>query len=271
MRSQLFRQEKGVAATAATVTFLVDLDGATPVTLYLENMDQKAALVMRTGGAFGGSNTPATREVSYVSHGSKNGNLKFEAVAAGTVGNDLTVEVTAAANQVFSIVDLGSDDYKINLKCDASGKPIQLAYEVLIAIDNEVSAGATAYRAAINTTLAPGSNGSATMERLPLDAGHVIAASTDLQGGTAATTAGVAVVSTSPQSNGPYVTNASAGTALSTVAANTVKAAALVTPYAGVAEVFPTPLVCRGLKVVVTGGVTGTFLAFTIVAERMGQ
>lgn len=285
MRSQLARIEKGVAATAATVTFLVDLDGQTPVTLYLENLDQKAALIMRTGGDAAGSATPAVRSEAFVSHGgsgtwpmssgtgsggSKNGCLKFEAVAVGAGGNNNTIEITAAANQAFSIVDLGSDDYQINLRCGADGRPNQRAYEVLIAIANEVSAGATAYRAAINTTLAPGSDGSAVMEPRGDDATHVIPASTDLNGGSAATATGTATVSVSPQptsESGAYVAVAAAGTALSAVAANTVKVTTLSGSFVGAVDSYPVPLLCKGLKVVIVGGVAGSWIVLTVVAS----
>lgn len=255
MRSQN-RQEAGVLA-AGTATFLFDADGADTFTITVENNDQKAALSMRTGGNSTGSATPATRASAFRTHGSKNGNLKFEAVAAGTTGNNNTIEITAAASQAFSIDDLGSDDYRINLKCDASGKPIQTAYEVLIAIAGLVSAGASAYRAAINTTLAAGSDGSATMEVLASDATHVIPASTALAGGSAATTTVSGTVKLSPQSiadGGSFGANVSS-TDLDAVATGTPK------------STFVVDKTAKGVKVEVVVGGTGTWLACTMLKK----
>lgn len=256
MRSQN-RQEAGIVA-GQTGTFTFDVDGAKTFSVTVENNAQKSGLVMRTGASSAGSNTPATRAQAQFSHGSKNGNLKFEAVAGGVAGNNNTLEITAAADQAFSIEDLGSDDYKINLKCDHSGKPIQTASEIMIAIANEASAGAIAYRAAINTTLAPGSDGSATMERLASDQTHVMAASTDFAGGTAATTTvtGEVYLSDRGYEDGFGGFGATVVTTeIDAVADGTSKSAYIVDK--------PT----KGVKVEVVAGATGTFVAVTVVKQ----
>jgi len=256
MRSQN-RQEAGIAATL-TGTFLFDADGAGIFTITVENNAQKAGLVMRTGASAAGSATPATRSQAFFSHGSKNGNLKFEAVAAGTGGNVITLEITAAANQVFALVDLTSDDYRIDLKCDSSGKPIQTASEIMRAIAASVDAGAAAFRAAINTTLAPGSDGSATMERLASDATHIMAASTDFNGGTAATTTGAGEIFLADQG---YEDGFPANSFGATVVTAEIDAVADGTAKSFTVVDKPT----KGVKVTIVAGATGTWVAVTMV------
>jgi len=262
MRSRIVRQEQGVATGPATAVFLVDLDGVAPVTLYVENVDQKAALIMREGGSDAGNNTANTRAASHQTHGSKNGNLKFEAVVAGTSGNSNTIEITAAPSQAFSITNI-STAFTINLLCDASGKPIQTALQILNAIENASGAGPTAYRAAINTFLAPGSDGSGSMEVLASDATHVIPAATALAGGTAATATSTATIEVSPTGAedgfpGPWVADSGAGSALSTVTANSAKQS----------QLTGGPIPVKGLRVTILGGSGASWIVLSVIAEH---
>lgn len=274
MRSQLARITKAVDSGPATVAFLVDLDGQTPVTLYLENMDQKAALQMRTGGTDVGSNVILTRSIAFHTHGSKNGCLKFEAVAAGAGGNANTLTITAAPSQAFSLTFVGVAGV-INLLCDASGKPIQSASDILKAIAAATGGSTAAFRAAINSTLADGSDGSATME---LESGSTtrVITTQNLAGGTAATISGVATVAVSPQSsveNGPWTTLEQPSTKLTAVVANTVKQATLQGHWhdaGGAATDFsPVPIVAKAVRVTVVGPAAAdkTILVLTVVAS----
>jgi hypothetical protein len=246
MRTLLFRTEPVLLVgpyTNSTVVCLKDLDGIWPVTVYVENMDLKAALTMRTGGT----------DAGYVTHGSKNGCLKFEAVTAGAGGNANTIEITAAPDQAFSIVNLVYDGWKINLKCDHSGKPIQLASEVMIAIER-ASGDGVAFRAAVSTSLAPGSDGSATMELATGSTTHVIAALTALAGGADASDAGTATVEHAPTIDGPWDKSTAASAAFSDLELNTVAA-------------FEIGAV-RGLRITIERGVEDTRIVCSAIAAR---
>lgn len=205
MRTQLFRKTVLVDGTAV-VAALMDVDGVDPLTLVVENMDVAAS--------------------GRTKFGSKNANLRFVAVLAGTHGNGYTVTFHAAAGQAFSIVDGAPYGFTVNLKCDASGKPIQLASEVMDLLNAEVY-----FAGAMRTVLSKGSDGSATLE---------VAVGTDvvvnLTGGAAAVTLGAALVEVSPRGlaprplsdsdgdfPGPWITDTAAGSALSSVAAGTAK------------------------------------------------
>lgn len=174
MRAQLFRTAPVLVDDAGIVVFTKDVDGADPFDLFLENVDVAASLRTKFG--------------------SKNANLRFVAVTAGSGGNAVTVEVTAAASQAYSAAVVG-DDITVNLACDASGKPVQLAAEVMDLLN-----AAAAVTAKVRVVLALGSDGSATME-VPDTAGAptVVVAQTSLVGGFDAEELGAVTVEYSPQ------------------------------------------------------------------------
>ena len=118
-----------------------------------------------------------------------------------------------------------------------------------------ITGPASMYTAAINTTLAPGSDGSATMDRLTADQTRVIAAATALAGGTAATlTAAGATnaVKLSPTPTGPFGASVS-GLDLEAIAANTVKSSFIVDK----------PV--KAIRVEIVAGATGTWLACSLL------
>lgn len=246
MRSQLFRTDPVLIDGTAVVAALKDVDGIAPFTLFVENMDIAAS--------------------GRTKFGSKNANLRFVAVAAGTGANAWSVVFHAAASQAFSIVIANNLPYAstitVNLQCDASGKPIQLATAVMDLMNAD---GPTA--AIIRTVLAKGSDGGATME---------VAVGTDatvaLSGGFAAVTSGAVLVEISPTGApdfaGPWSTVADAGTDLSTVSAGTVKRHTL---FAGSTASPPAAAdaPAKGLRVSVTkGGGGNTKVVVTAIGNR---
>jgi len=245
----LYQKTKLVPA-AGNVDFIVAVDGKAPLTLMLANVDMKAALVMREGGTDVGDNTVATRAVSYVTQrAGKNACLLFENVPGGAAAAVKTLAITLAANQAFSIVDLTSDDWKINLACGADGQTTQTASQVLKAIENDVTVDGLAFKAAINTTLAPGSDGSAQMLSLDGSTTRVIADATALLGGSDSTTTGTTTISVGPGTDGPWV--AITNTDLNAVANDTMKTTTLTTPN-------------PAIKVNAAIAATGTWVTLTV-------
>jgi hypothetical protein len=182
MRSTLFRTVP-LLVGPYDAEVLKDMDGASPFTLFLENLDVAASLRTKFG--------------------SKNANVRFVAVSAGDAGNDISVEITAGPSQAFS-VGVATDAVTINLRCDADGLPNQLAADVIDQVNADVGAAAK-----VRTSLALGSDGSATME-IPdfADAPTVVMAATNLDGGFDATDLADAVVEYSstgaPDFAGPW-------------------------------------------------------------------
>jgi hypothetical protein len=251
MRSQLFRTEPIlVSDSGGDVVVLKDLDGISPVTLFVENLDQPASLRTKFG--------------------SKNANLRFTALHAGSPGNHIHVVITAAPDQEFSADWSGSpygttpypyDPYgsvlTINLKCDSQGIPTQPAYEVMDLLNEDAHTADT-----LRVTLANGSDGSAHMEAPdPVNAPDVIMASTALSGGSDSTTlAAASVVEVSPTGwpnfAGPWTAIAAAGTALSSVGPNSVKSYTLV----------DTPV--KGLRITLKQGGANTKVVVSAIAGR---
>lgn len=208
MRNQLFRSLPVLVDGADVVVALKDVDGANPFTLFLENMD-----------------IPATLRTKF---GSKNANVRFVAVTPGAGGNSISVEITVAPDQAFATSVVGSD-ITIDLRCDHDGAPNQIVNDYIESINADPNVAAL-----VRTVLALGSDGSAAMERV--SATHAMV-QTPLAGGSDAVATGAATVEYSPNGvrnynqddepedfPGPWVTHAAAGTALSTVAPNTIKA-----------------------------------------------
>lgn len=244
MRTQLFRTDPVLINGAGVVVALKDLDGVDPVTLFIENMDIAAS--------------------GRTKFGSKNANLRFVAVAAGTSGNSRNVVFHAAAGQTFSIV-VGAYDITVNLACDASGKPVQLASAIMDLMNLD---GPTA--AVIRTVLAKGSDGSATMEVV---VGTDV--TVDLAGGFTAVTTGAVSVEVSPRGlaepgtgfadfPGPWLVDAAAATALSTVANNTVKSYVLRSGN----TVGDSPV--KGLRIKVSVGGGNTEVVATAIVTKKG-
>ncbi len=169
MRSQLFRTNPIAVDQPYDATVIRDLDGAGPFTLFVENVDVTASVRTRFG--------------------SKNANVRFVAVTAGSGGNSMTVAITAAAAQAFSVGVSGSD-ITVNLRCDAGGRPNQFASDVVDLLNADAGVAAL-----VRVSRALGSDGSAAME-IPDEAGAptVVLAQTNLAGGVdASDIAGVAV------------------------------------------------------------------------------
>lgn len=223
-RTQLFRTSPVLVNSAPAVIALKDLAGVAPFTLFVENMDVASS--------------------GRTKFGSKNANLRFIAVDAGSHGNNYSVIFHAAANQAFSI-EVDAYDITVNLACDGSGTPYQLATEVMDLMNEDayVSAIMRVVLAGFPTSTG-GSDGGATLEVQP---GTDV--TVDLADGALAVATGAATVEISPTGAqegfpGPWVTHAAAVTALSTVAPNTMKS-----------YTFTEPI--RGLRLGVTsGGVT---------------
>src|SRR5260370_31221375 len=115
MRSQLFRTAPVlVQITTQTVVALFDVDGAEPFTLIVESQD--LAAVVRT------ARVPLTGALQNSIFRNKNANLVFTAVTRGTGGNAITVAITTAASQAFSVAAVGNA-ITINLQPDVKGVP----------------------------------------------------------------------------------------------------------------------------------------------------
>jgi hypothetical protein len=254
MRSQLFRTDPiAVTDSNGNVVVLKDLDGITPVTVFVENLDLRASLRTKFG--------------------SKNANLRFEAIDRGSPGNHITVAITAAPSQAFSIVWSGSpygvspypydpygSDLTINLRCDEDGIPNQTAAEVMDLLNADLDTSLT-----LNVSLANGSDGSAHMEAPSNPVGPtyptVIMAKTNLAGGLDATAlAAASVVEVSPTGwpdfAGPWAVHSAAGTALSSIGANSVKSYSFV----------DTPV--KGLRVTLKQGGADTKVVVSAIAQR---
>lgn len=222
-RTQLFRTAPVLINAAPTVVALKDIAGVAPFTLFVENMDVAAS--------------------GRTKFGSMNANLRFVALAAGVSGNNYSVVFHAAANQAFSIV-VDAYEITVNLACDSSGKPYQLASEVMDLMNEDPYVADVVRVVLAGFPQSYGSDGGATLE---VQVGSDV--TVDLEGGAAATATGAATVeisSTGAQDDfpGPWLTHAAAVTALSTVAPNTMKS-----------YTFTEPI--RGLRLGVTaGGVT---------------
>jgi hypothetical protein len=216
---------------ASVVVTRQDVDGVSPWTLYLENMDIAASL-----------RSP---------NGDKNGQLVYTAAAPGSAGNIITVEVTTAPNQTFSITTEDTDPYEIdiviNLACDEDGVPTQPAYAVMDLIN--ATAEATEW---IVASLAPGSDGSAHMSA---------AAETSLAGGFDSATIGTVVVEHSPTGGpayaGPWEASSAAGTAFSTLGANKVVSFDVDVPF-------------RGIRITVSKGASNTKVVVSGIARKKG-
>ncbi len=174
MRSLLFRTDPVLINGATVVVFTKDLDGALPSNLWVENLD-----------------LPATLRTKF---GSKNANLRFVALAAGTGGNSITVTIVVSASSVFGINTVGNDititlqgDIGVGSNLGPSGGYINTAAKIMTAINKDTAAGHAG--TLIQAELAPGSDGSAMMEAM---------AQTSLAGGAAAAAVGAAVVEYSP-------------------------------------------------------------------------
>lgn len=264
MRTQLFRTDPILVSGTAVILALKDLDGADPVTLFIENRDIQARLRTKFG--------------------SKNANLRFLARDAGSPGNHITVKITAAPNQAFSIVWSGTPygvspypydpygtDLTINLKCDRDGVPTQPAYEVMDLLNADHDTAAT-----LLVILSNGSDGSAHMEAPdPTGAPTVIMAKTPLAGGADSTALGAVTVEISPQGvmipdlgqqnfPGPWFTDAAAGTALSTVGPNGVKSVVLRSSN----TVSDSPV--KGLRITAAKGSVNTTVVVTAVVTKKG-
>jgi len=231
-RTQLFRTAPVLIAAAPTVVALKDIAGVAPFTLFVENMDLAAS--------------------GRTKFGSKNANLRFIAVEAGTAGNNYSVIFHAEANQEFSVV-ISVYDITVNLACDSSGKPYQLATEVMDLMNEDPYVAEIIRVVLAGFPHSYGSDGGATLEVQP---GTDV--TVDLEGGAAATATGAATVEISsvgaPEGfPGPWLTHASAVTALSTIAPNTMKS-----------YTFTEPI--RGLRLGVTAGGTTS-----VVASAQGQ
>lgn len=214
MRARLFRTAPVAVVASPQATILQDLDGVAPVVLFLENMDIAAS--------------------GRTKFGSKNANIRFVAASAGAIGNLASVVFHAAPAQAFSI-DVTAYAVTVNLLCDASGKPIQLASEVIDLINADPNAAAL-----VRASLALGSDGGATLE---VAVGTDV--TVDLDGGSASSALGSVTVEYSPTGApdfaGPWVTDSAGGTALSSVSANAVKSYVVANP-------------CRGLRVKIARG-----------------
>lgn len=251
MRSQLFRTAPIlVNDTNGVVAIVKDMDGIGPFTLFVENQDIAASLRTKFG--------------------SKNANLRFTALDAGSPGNHISIVITAAPSQAFSAVWSGSpygvtpypyDPYgsvlTINLACDAQGIPSQPAYEVMDLLNAGAETAAT-----LRVTLANGSDGSAHMEAPdPTGAPTVIMAATFLSGGHDSAALGAAsVVEVSPTGfpdfAGPWTAIAAAGTALSSIGAKAVASYSIV----------DTPV--KGLRVTLKQGATASYAVVSAIAAR---
>jgi hypothetical protein len=202
MKPTLFRQTVLVDGTGVVVA-LKDLGGAYPVTLYMENTDHAAE--------------------GRTAFGSKNANLFFKAASAGTLTKAIEIIFTVVAGQAFSTDDDTSDPYTevytVNLACDPQGVPTQHAYDVMDLINADPYSPVVA-------SLAHGSDGSALMG----------AADITLSGDLDATALGTVTVEHSADVNGvdaEWDSSAAAGTAFSSLGANTTKAFLLDAPVRG--------------------------------------
>lgn len=220
MRTRLFRKQTLVDGDSIRVV-LADLDGVNPVTLYLENVDIPAKFQMIRG--------------------SKNANLLFTAVTAGSGGNALSVEALAVPDQMFSVVVAGNK-VTINLACDSEGHPFLLASSIMTLVNADPYASAL-----LEVSLAPGSDGGGVFDTL---------AETALSGGFDATQGGNVVVEHSPVGwpsyAGPWDESLPASNAFSGISAGIVRAFDLDVPVRGLRitadmDGLPTTFIASGI------------------------
>jgi hypothetical protein len=254
MRTQLFRTDPTLINDAGIVVTVQDMDGADPFDLFVENVDIAASLRTKFG--------------------SKNANVRFVAVIdpltpdrVGASGNDISVTIDAGPSQDFS-VDVVAGAYNpygadivIHLRCDADGVPNQFVSDVIELLNADPY-----FSAVCRAVLAKGSDGSARMEAPdPNNDPTVIMPLTYLDGGFTATTLGTVTVEytmagvpdiLADNPPVPWVTDSSAGTALSSVGAGAVKS------YAFVDKPF------RGLRVTASKGSSDTTIVVTAIARK---
>jgi hypothetical protein len=260
MRNQLFRNAPVlVPITTQTVAALWDVDGAEPFTLFIENQD--LAAVLRTALSTGALTGPIFR--------GKNANLVFTAVTRGTGGNAITVAITTAPNQAFSVAAVGNA-ITINLQCDASGFPNSEKNYAARVADSMNANGPIA--ALVTTSLEQGSDGLAQLEVSPFTGGTSTTGALTLTGGAASTVTGATEVAFSPlpalqtPSTG-WVIDTQAGTDIgATIAANTTVAREFTSGKApGAAQDVA---MFRSIRVRVTGGAAATTLVVSAITKR---
>jgi hypothetical protein len=215
------------------------MDGASPFTLFIENMDVAASLRTRFG--------------------SKNANVRFVAAAAGSGGNDHTVAITAGPAQAFG-VSVAGDDVVIDLRCDAGGRPNQFASDVVDLLNADAD-----FAAVLRASRALGSDGSAAME-IPDEAGDptVVMAATNLSGGVDAAEIGGATVEVSPtgapEFAGPWFEVAAASAAFSA-------------PYglgAGTMGAYTFDIPVKGLRVTLAAGAYASAPVVSAIVVKKG-
>jgi hypothetical protein len=231
MRSQMFRTPPTLVGPYGAEV-LKDVDGAYPFTLFVENVDVAASLRTRFG--------------------SKNANVRFAAVSPGAAGNDINVAVTAGPGQAFAVAVSGGPDVEVSLRCDASGKPDQLAADVVDLLNADAG-----FAAVLRASLALGSDGGASMEVPdPAGAPTVVVAAADLAGGFDATNLGAVTVEYSPTGApnfaGPWEEDPYAGVALSDV-------------LAGYTGAYQFPAQARGVRVTMEDGGAPTMVVVSAV------
>lgn len=249
MRTQIFRTDPILIETANSGDAIVtkDMDGVDPFDLFVENVDIAASLRTKFG--------------------SKNANVRFVAVTPGAIGDDISIEISAAPDQTFSVtVDSLTNPYSpyggaitINLRCDKGGRPNQFTSDVIDLLNAN-----TEFAALVRAVRAQGSDGSAVMEAPDPDgAPDVIMPLTYLEGGFDATALGAVTVEVSPNGwpdfQGPWVADSSAATAFgSSISPNTVKV------WSNVDK----PV--RGLRVKAAKGSSDTEIVVTAISRKRG-
>jgi hypothetical protein len=175
---------------------LKDLDGATPVTLYLENLDIHGSLTQKWG--------------------SKNGNAKFTAVEAGDLAKDINISIELGDD--FSIATDDSDPYDVFIVTASDRERDGQLRDRRCQRDDDANDYVTA-------SLAPGSDGSAIINLM---------GETALSGDSDAVTLGTVHVYHAPTTDSDaWDESTAAGTAFSACAANAVKAFLLDAPVRG--------------------------------------
>lgn len=115
-----------------------------------------ACLQRDQNGKFVAFNTSGPNAANFQTYfDTPNTNLLFTADAAGVAGNSIRIRYVVAGNNTALSVAVASNDITVNLATDGSGIPTSTAALVLAAIN-----GSSPASALINTTHAPGSDGS---------------------------------------------------------------------------------------------------------------
>jgi hypothetical protein len=216
-----------------------DMDGASPFTLFIENMDVAASLRTRFG--------------------SKNANVRFVAVAAGSGGNSITVAIIAGPSQAFGVSVVGND-VSINLGCDAGGRPNQFVSDIIDLLNADVS-----FAAILRASRALGSDGSAAME-IPDEANAptVVMAQTNLSNGADATDLAGVTIEVSPTGAPEF-----AGPWFAVSAAE----AAFGAPYglgAGTIGAYTFEVMVKGLRVTLEPGAYASSPVVTAIVRKKG-